>query len=209
MTYRITEAEIRANAEIAKDCATQGYVIESPWDLVGNHSDHRWTRELAEIFARHLWKPHPDRVLEGLMFAGAWLETKDLFLAPVVAILRKHGDSFLGQSAANALLTMADKSDTELFKDLIMDKSVGVSRSLLIDGYAKLAKKDAIPALRANVTDPIVRSYVLKNLSKLGDQTIRGDLIELAKHPDAYHRKIARDSLARLDKKASKAKTLN
>ena len=143
------------------------------------------------------------------MFAGSWLETKDLFFEPVLTILRKNGDNFLGQSAVHALLKMIEHSDVNLLHDLITDKTIGVIRSLLIEGYAKLAKKEAIVPLRRNVSDPVVRVQVLKALSKLGDQTIRGELGELLKHSGSEFRKIARDGLARLDKKAEKTKKLN
>jgi hypothetical protein len=209
MTYRLQEGEIEANAAIARDCASLGYQIESPWDYVGSHSKYPWTREIAEVFARHLRRPYPPRVLEGLMLAGSWLETKDLFFEPVLTILRRNGDTSLGQIAVHALLKMIEHSDVNLLHDLITDKTIGDSRSLLIEGYAKLAKKEAIVPLRTNVSDPVVRVQVLKALSKLGDQTIRDELRELLRHSKSEFRKIARDGLARLDKKAKKTKKLN
>jgi HEAT repeat protein len=209
MIYSIHESEIEANAAIAKDCAALGYHIESPWDLVGNYPKHELTRPLAEIFARHVKLPYPSRVLEGLMFAGAWLETKDLFFEPVLAILRKNGNENLGQMAVHALFNMIEDSDVDLLRDLFIDRSIGKSRALLVDGYAKLAKKNAIETLRTFVPDPIVRLEVLKALSRLGDQSIRNDLLQLLEHPDSEHRKIARNALAILDKKAQKIKKLN
>jgi hypothetical protein len=209
MTYRRQEGEIAANAAIAEDCAALGYQIESPWDYVGSQSKYPWTREVAEVFARHLRLAYPPRVLEGLMFAGSWLETKDLFFEPVLTILRKNGDNHLGQSAVHALLKMIQRSDVDLLRDLIMDKTLGVSRSLLVEGYAKLAKKEAIGTLRANISDPVVRVEALKELSKLGDQAIRSELQELLKHSHSEFRKIARDGLSRLDEKLEKAKKLN
>jgi HEAT repeats len=209
MIYQVQEGEIEANKAIAKDCAALGYHIESPWDLVGNQPKYEWTRPMAEIFAKHLRLPHPPRVLEGLMFAGSWLETKDLFFEPILAILRKNGNNYLGQSAVNALFKMVENSDVDLLRDLFMNKAIGESRALIVEGYAKLAKKGAIETLRAYVSDPVVRSEALKALSQLGDQSIRGELHELLKHTDSYHRKIARDALARLDRKAEKTKKLN
>lgn len=209
MIYKVQEGEVEANAAIAKDCAALGYHIESPWDLVGDYPKHELTRPLAEIFAKHLMLPHPPRVLEGLMFAGSWGETKDLFLEPVLAILRKNGNEDLGQMAVHALFKMVESSDVDLLRDLFMDRTIGKSRALIVGGYAKLAKKRAIETLRTFVSDPVVRSEVLKALSKLGDQSARNDLHELLKHPDSHHRKIARDALARLDKKAQKTKKLN
>jgi hypothetical protein len=209
MTYRPQEGEAVANAAIAKDCAALGYQIESPWDYVGSHNKYPWTREVAEIFARHLRLPHPPRVLEGLMFAGSWLETKDLFFEPVLTILRVNGDNHLGQSAVHALLKMIERSDVDLLRDLIVDKTLGASRSLLIEGYAKLAKKKALGILRENISDPVVGAEALKELSKLGDQSVRDELQELLKHSNSEFRKIARDGLARLDKKLKKAKKLN
>jgi hypothetical protein len=199
------EAEAKANAEIARDCHALGYDILSPWDMVGQyHAKYELTLEIAEVFAKHLAKSHPHMVLQGLMSAGAWYTTRNLFMPPVLKILREKGDSYLGQGAANALLRMADYSDANLFAELIADKLVGGSRSLLIEGYAKLAKQKAIPLLRASTFDPVLRSEALKALSKLGDQTMRGELEKLAQHPDSYHRKIARDGLKRLDKKLEK-----
>jgi HEAT repeat protein len=198
-------AEEKANAEIAKDCAAIGIKIDSPWDFVGDKNGDLWNYGVAAIFARHIEKSHPPIVIEGLMFAGSWLETKDLFLDPVLAILRRDGQNFLGQAAANALLKMMEPGDEELMKSLILDKPIGESRALLIAGYAKLAKKDAIGPLRTLIHDDDVRNEVLKALPKLGDQTVRDELIAMTKHGDSYVRKIGRDGLVRLEKSIQKA----
>lgn len=193
-------AEEKSYAEIARDCAAIGIEINSPWDFVGGKNGDRWNHGVAVIFARHLEKPHLPMALEGLMFAGAWLETKDLFLDPVLAILRSDGQNFLGQAAANALLKMMQPGDEDLMKSLILDKSIGTSRALLIAGYAKLAKKDAVGPLRTLILDEDVRNEVLKVLPKLGDQTVKDELIVMTKHSDSYVRKIGLDGLARLEK---------
>lgn len=208
-TYkRDLAAEERSNAEIARDCAAVGVKIESPWDFTGGRNGDLWSDAVAEIFARHLSRLHPPAVLEGLMFAGSWLETKDLFLPPVLDILRKNGKNFLGQAAANALLKMMEPGDEELMKALILDRTIGTSRSLLIAGFAKLAKQGALHPLRSVLDDDDVRVEALKALAKLGDQTIRGELTALANHNDGYFRKIGRDGLKRLDKKVSRLKRL-
>lgn len=206
MNDRNPKAEEQANSEIARDLANVGVTAGSPWDLVGSGGDKPWSTEAAQVLANHLTKPHPQFVLQGIILAGCWLETRNLFFDTVVRILRENGCSILGQVAANGLLRMAKKDDAEIMRSLIMDKSVGESRGLLIEGYGRFAKQGAIPTLRANIHDPDVRSEVLKALSKLGDQSIRGELLELCKHPDSFHRKIARDALARLDNKATKSK---
>ena len=207
--FRDEIAEKRANEAISKDCTEIGVKIDSPWDLVGKNGDDLWSMEIAKIFARHLHKPYPPFVLEGLILAGCCLETRDIFLEPVLKIIKENGNNYLGQIATNGLLRMAIASDEIFIRDLILDKSIGVSRSLMVEGYAKLAKQRAVIPLRTLVSDPEVRSNVLKALSKLGDQSIRGELQILATHEDSYHRKIARDALARLDKKASKGKSKN
>lgn len=198
------EAEERANAEIARDCANIGVKIESPWDFTGGKNGALWSDAVAEVFARHLSRPHPRVVLEGLMFAGSWLETKDMFLVPVLRILRENGKNFLGQAAANALLRMMQPGDEALMESLILDQAVGSSRALLVPGFAKRARKTAIHPLRSLVKDKDVRNVVLKELAKLGDQTVRGELVEAATHSDPYVRKIGRDGIARLDKRLAR-----
>jgi hypothetical protein len=204
MRYRNENEEKRADYAISKDCAAIGIKIESAWDLVGSKGDHLWSREIAEVFAKHVIKPYPPIVIEGLIFAGAWLETKDLFFNPVLKILRANGTNSLGQSAANALLKMIEPHDESVLREQILDQSVGVSRNLLIAGYAKLAKKNAIETLQKILNDEEVRLEALKSLSMLGDQSIRPKLQLILKHSDSYFRKIARDALVRLDKKAAK-----
>jgi hypothetical protein len=197
-------AEAIADAQIAKDCAAIGVTISGPWDFVGERNDHLWSMEVAEILAEHLQKELPSYTLMGIMLAGSWLETRHLFLDPVLKILRENGNNMLGQIAANALLQMADKRDADVFRTLIIDKEVGVSRALLIEGFAKLAKQHGIDVLRNLVGDRQVRTDVLKALSKLGDQSIADELRLLAQHTESYHRKIGREGLARLEKKQRK-----
>ena len=211
MTYRDSEEEIRANAIISKDCARIGIYIESPWDLVGSHSKYEMTEGLAAIFAKHLTQPYPNKVVEGLMFAAARPETRQLLFEPVLSVLKKEGDSYLGQHAVHALTKMLIPTDSRLLQNLVLDETLRDSRGLLMEPYAKLAKKAAIPTLHKAFRDgnDFLKVESLRQLSKLGDQTIKDDLELLAKHPRSEYRKVARDGLLRLEREASRTRRLN
>lgn len=155
-------------------------------------------RYLAEEF-KTLADPH---LRLNVLIAISRPEYREVAMPLVVQTLRKDGGGHYGQMAANDLGRIATKDDVPTIENLLLDTNVGVSRSLIVPTYAKLAKKQGIATLRKLVYDPDTQSQALKHLSILGDTSIEPELQQLAKHPDSYHRAVARDALRRLAKKA-------
>jgi hypothetical protein len=186
--------------EIVKKCEQLGVKVNYIYDFVQNRKKYVVNEKIAELFANELRKAHDKSLLSILMSAGALSAFREIMLPPIVTILRREGIKHLGQVAANELVRIAQKQDSELLASLLLDKNVGGTRTLLMRTYARIAKKTAIPVLKRLVDDPETYIYALHHLSILGDITIDHHLKKLSENPDGEFRKIARDALKRVEK---------
>jgi hypothetical protein len=185
-------------------CKLLGSKINRLWDYVRNNKPIQISENVVRYLANELDNIQDKSVWATAMQAIARPEYREIVLLPISRNLRREGQTVWGQRAANDLAKIIQPQDIELIVNLLRDRSITDARALLVSQYARIAKKSAIPVLRSLVDDPETRTEALKSLSKLGDITIEYELLELAKHPDSYHRKIAREALARVEKNKAK-----
>ncbi len=190
----------REELDIVAKCKKLGVNVPRLGCFMDERKKYPITDAIAELFADELGKEHDRHLLAVIMQVGITPKHRDVFLEPISSILRKSGNSLGKDRAINALTKIALPQDAPLVADLLQNQEIGDERSLLIPTYVRLAKKAAIPVLRKIANDPHTRSVALHHLSILGDTTIENELKELAKHPDSWHRKIARDALKRVEK---------
>jgi hypothetical protein len=155
---------------------------------------------IASMLANELANLKFANVRHIVMHVIAQPEFRKEVLQPIVEELLRDGKDYHGQPAANALDKIVIPDDSGVIAELLLNKEIGDARALLVSTYARIAKKSGIPVLRKIVDDAVTRSEALRCLSILGDITIEPNLLELAKHPDSYHRKIARDALKRVER---------
>jgi hypothetical protein len=189
---------------IIERCREHGVIVPYIYVFAENKKQFKLTEEIAKILADEIGKNHDQHLLMMLMMAAAAPAFRSIVLDPIAKVIRREGENGVGQCAVNALDKVVSQEDIALVESLLRDKAVEGSRSLLVPIYARIAKKAAIPVLRLIMNDPDVHSYALKHLSILGDTTIEPELRALAKHPDSYHRQIARDALKRVERNKQK-----
>jgi hypothetical protein len=186
--------------DIIEKCHKLGVKVPRLGSFMDQSKKYPITDEIAKLFAEELGKNHDWHLLAVIMQVGVTSKYRDIMLEPVVKVLRRKGVELARDGAINALDKLAVLQDAPLIADLLRDKNIGEDRILLVPIYARLAKKAAIPVLRKAVDDPDTMTYALHHLSILGDTSIENELLDLAKHPDAWRRKIARDALKRVEK---------
>jgi hypothetical protein len=195
----------REELEIVKKCKKLGVNVPHLGYFMDKREKYPVTDAIAKLFAEELGKDHDWNLLAVIMQVGVSFQHRDVMLEPVVKVLHKKGAELARDGAINALDKIALPKDAPLIADLLQDKEIGDERMLLVPIYARIAKKAAIPVLRKIVDDPHTRSIALHHLSILGDTTIENELRELIKHPDSWHRKLARDALKRVEKNKLKS----
>jgi hypothetical protein len=190
----------KAELEIIEKCHKLGVKVPQLGSFMDQRKKYPVTDGIAKLFAEELGKKHDWHLLAVIMQVGVTPKHRDIMLMPIVNVLRKAEKSLLNDTAINALGDIVLPRDAPIVADLLRDKNIGEDRILLVPIYARLAKKAAIPVLRKAVDDPDTMTYALHHLSILGDTSIENELLGLAKHPDAWRRKIARDALKRVEK---------
>jgi hypothetical protein len=190
--------------EIIKKCKDIGAEISRLADFTENQSNFTITKPIALLLASELEKDHEQNLLAIIMSVGAVPEFREIMLQPIMSLAKRHTKGPVTTDAINALYKILLPKDAPLVAELLCDRKIGGDRILLIEIYARLANKAAIPVLRKLVGDTETKTYALHQLSKMGDVTIEADLLRLVQHKDAWRRKIARDGLKRVEKAKSK-----
>jgi HEAT repeat protein len=191
---------------IAK-CKEMGVDVWRLCEFVESPEKHAMTEDIAVLLARELGHVSDKSIQSTIVGALQHSAFPGIALQAALEILHKEGGAPFGQMAANSINRLVTSKDAALLAELILDPKLGASRSLLVPTYARIARKSGIDVLRKLVDDLETRSDALKHLSILGDTSIEPELRELAKHSDSYHRKIARDALARVERNRLKTQT--
>jgi hypothetical protein len=187
---------------IVQECKVLGVQVDRLYDFTPlSYRPHKkMNSAIAKMLAMELERVKSKNLRAVIAGAGQDIEFKEIFFPALIRTIKRDKSDFVVQMAINDLGKIASQNDSVVVADLLLNTEIGGSRSLLIPTYVRIARKSGIPVLRKLVQDPETRSYALKELAKLGDATIEADLRELLKHPDSYHRKIARDALKRVEK---------
>lgn len=208
MKHRYPAADDPDEIRLIAKCKALGVEVWRLYDFVESPGTHVMTEDIAVLLSKEVGKVTDKSIQSTIVKALRHSVFPAVALQAALDILhRERGEPF-GQMAANSVDRLVTPKDTKLVAQLLLDPKLGASRSLLVPAYARIAKKSGIDVLRKLVSDAETRSEALKELSILGDTSIEPELRELAKHPDAYHRKIARDALARVEKNKLRAQSI-
>lgn len=196
---------------LVEKCKELGVVVESLYDFVplSYRENIKPTKAIVDMLLAEVDHVTAENMKAVIYSAVSVPEFHDAVMPVLVRTAMQDNDSPLKQPIFNDIEKIALESDSEAIGKLLLDNRVGSARSLLVPTYARIARKSGIPVLRKAVGDPVIRSQALKHLSILGDVSIEPELQDLAKHPDSFHRKIARDALKRIEKLKQKSDRRN
>lgn len=119
-----------------------------------------------------------------------------------------HGRSQAKFDIGNLLAETAEKSDLDKLREILDDKSHGVSRWGIVTAVARLMKADAIPLLIDLLKDETVRVSAIENLGRLNASEAIPYVEPFSNDKDAYVRQIARKAIRQCKPKASKRSRL-
>src|SRR4051794_8841062 len=158
------EAELReAEAPLVAELRAAGYDVRSAWDLVNTSQPYP---DALPVLLRHLRRPYPDRVREGIAralavraAAFAWNELVRLYREEPAGTDAKDGLAV----ALSAISTSAELDD---LLALVREDDHGESRVLLIGGISRQRSEKARKALADLADDPVVGLEVRRLLKR-------------------------------------------
>lgn len=164
-------------------------------------------QEIANDLAKEIPSIKDQGIKSTAIFAIALPVFHDISMPIFVDAANQSRDNsrLLNSAIVNAILRVGKKGDEKHIESLLLEKKLGVDRSLLILLYAKIEKKNAIPFLLRCVGDPVTKVEALRALTTLGELSIEKDLIALSSSENSHFRKIARDCLKRLEKRRERS----
>lgn len=157
------EAEWRqAEAPLIEQLREAGFEVDSAWDLVNTSTPYP---EALPILLKHLERPYPDRVREGIARALAVRDAKFGW----EALTDLYSQEEAGTDAKDGLaVAIAAASDDEVIDDVISlarDPVHGESRILLLRRLARSKAPQARAALKEFAEDPTLTKEARRLLS--------------------------------------------
>jgi hypothetical protein len=149
---RRKEAEWRrAEAPLTEELRAAGFGVDSAWGLVNTSTPYP---EALPILLKHLERPYPDRVREGIARALAVRDAR-FGWATLTGLYRQEG---AGTDTKDGLaVAIGEVADDEVLDELIAlarDSAHGTSRVLMLDALARSDAPQARAALEELAHDP-------------------------------------------------------
>lgn len=142
-----------AEAPLVEELRIAGFDVESAWDLVSTATPYP---AALPILLKHLGRPYPDRVREGIARALAVRDAKFGW----ERLIRLYRDEPTASEAKDGLaVALAAVADDDLVEDIISlarDLAHGESRILLLRGLARSRVPQARAALEELSGDPML-----------------------------------------------------
>jgi hypothetical protein len=144
----------KAEEPLVQELQRAGYSVESAWDLVNTATPYP---DALPVLLRHLDRPYPDRVREGIARAlavrgdaqFAWPRLVELYEREPPGTNAKDG-------LAVALAAISDRSTLDELIALAENQRHGESRVLLIRGLTRSRQASARAAVERLQSDPDV-----------------------------------------------------
>jgi hypothetical protein len=154
---RARELEYAHAAEpLIADLRSVGYDVSSVWDLVNIKDDYP---EALPVLARHLVKPYPPVIKDGIARAlavgralFAWELLHDLYLS--------EPDRSVKDGLATALSAMVDRTHLPELLGLLRDRRHGPSRILLLRGAQRLRDPSGAATIEELADDPDLQKQI-------------------------------------------------
>lgn len=141
----------KAEAPLVDELREAGIEVDSAWDLVDTATPYP---DALPILLRHLERPYPDRVREGIARALAVSDARPGW----ATLVRLYRDEQPGTDAKDGLAAaLAAAADDQVIDDLIgltEDPAHGDSRLLLLRGLARSRSSQGRAALEQLGADP-------------------------------------------------------
>jgi hypothetical protein len=129
-----------------------GYRVDTAWDLVSTAEPYH---DALPILLRHLSKPYPDRVREGIARALAVRREARFAWPALVSLYREEPPGTDAKDGlAVALAAISDRATLPELIELAEDRRHGASRVLLIRGLTRSRQSEARTALERLQDDP-------------------------------------------------------
>lgn len=152
----------RAEAPLVQELRAAGYAVESAWDLVNTSSSYTGA---LPILLKHLGRPYPARVREGIARALAVPEAR--FAWDRLLELYRHEETRDAKDGlAVALSVVASDDVIDALLDLVRDSRHGGSRLLLLDALERSSDPRARAALLDLAADPELGQEIQRMLRK-------------------------------------------
>jgi hypothetical protein len=135
-----------AEAPLIEELNSIGVHVKSVWDLVNTSSSYRTA---IPVLLRHLTKPYPEAIIEGIARALGTNEAREQGWQLIVNEYRKTDPATKPRAKDGLAVALAGASDDSVIGDLInlaKDRHNGESRVLLLFG---LRRSDTLPAKKA------------------------------------------------------------
>jgi hypothetical protein len=146
----------RAEEPVVADLRSVGYEVGSVWDLVNIKDDYP---DALPVLARHLVKPYPPVIKDGLARAlavgralFAWDLLRDQYLS--------EPDRSVKDGLATALSAMVDRAHLAELLGLLRDRRHGPSRILLLRGVQRLRDPRGAAAIEELADDPDLHKQI-------------------------------------------------
>ncbi len=154
---RIRNEKTAARRETEKPLLAElrelGYVLETVWDLVNTATPYPIA---IPVLLKHLPKPYPDRVREGIARALAVPVAKEEWDTLISEYIKAKCENERGTKDGLAVAISAISDDTRIndLLGLIRDRQHGECRVLLLRGLKKSKLPEAKQALKELENDP-------------------------------------------------------
>lgn len=164
----------RAEAPLTKELQRAGYRVKSAWDLMSAPGTYA---AAVPILLKHLTRPYPVKVREGIARALAIPETKEIGWKKIVRLYIKETNVEVKDALAIAIEGATQKDVLEDVIALVRDKHHGSSRILLLSALRRLLgprKKAVFMALRTDPDLKVEVALILKSIERNRNRRKKG-----------------------------------
>ena len=159
----------RAEEPLVRELREAGTKVDSAWDL---RITKRTAPRLVPILLKHLERPYPVRIREGIAHALVvsaarpwWHKLKDLFLAESGPADPELGINRVKWAIHMAVAATADASVVDELAELALDRRHGHHRQFFVDALAAIDEPRARAALQG-LKDDAALADAFKRLAK-------------------------------------------
>jgi HEAT repeat protein len=190
-----------AEKTIIEALADHGVRIDTLDDLVNKPTDAR----AIPILLSFLNTDIEDRVKEVLVRGLTVREAKGKANQTLIREFRRPD---IARSyrwvLGNALGLLLSEEDFSMMSDLLLDKSYGTGRQMIVYKLWKIEDPRAVDVLMALLEDEDVRGHAISALGRIGTPKARSAIEKYVTHPNGWIRKTAKNALKQIDRKCRK-----
>lgn len=161
---------------LVRALAVIDYRVETAWDFVNAQYSYR---SALPVLVEHLQRPYHPRNLEGIVRALTVPPARSLAWDALLAVARKPVSSApeasLQDAAFNALAVIATKADLPTLAQMVLDRTLGSSRSAFLIRLRRSKYPDIESILARSMEDPDLAPQARIEARKLARKKPRAD----------------------------------